>query len=130
MDGHSYEYQLGKRLTALREGAPFVVDCTCYGNQLVIQADCQVTNCPFLRIDQGHVRELPDAFRIAQTEVVRQWRNRLPLFSDSILTHFYGNILDGGGCAWSSLELYGDTSAHDLHSVAFKLNGQFPAGGG
>ena len=66
-DGRCYEYQLEKKLAALRSGMPFSVDCTCYGNQLVIQADGQVSNCPFLRLDQGHVRELPETFRIGQT---------------------------------------------------------------
>src|SRR5690606_5286528 len=92
-----YEYQLEKKLTALRNGLPFSVDCTCYGNQLVVQADGQVTNCPFLRFDQGHVRELPDSFRIGRTETVEAWRGRLPLFNNSIPAD---GVLDGGGCAW------------------------------
>ncbi len=115
-DGRCYEYQLEKKLTALRNGLPFSVDCTCYGNQLVVQADGQVTNCPFLRFDQGHVRELPDSFRIGRTETVKAWRSRLPLFSDSIPAD---GVLDGGGCAWSSSELYGDALVQDNLNTIF-----------
>lgn len=77
-----YEYQLEKKLTALQNGLPFSVDCTCYGNQLVIQPDGQVSNCPFLRYDQGHVQSLPETFRIGDTEIVKAWRKRLLLFND------------------------------------------------
>lgn len=115
-DGHCYEYQLEKKLTALHNGLPFSIDCTCYGNQLVVQADGQVTNCPFLRFDQGHVRELPDSFRIGQAETVKAWRNRLPLFNDFIPAD---GVLDGGGCAWSSSELYGDALAQDNINTIF-----------
>ena len=117
-NGQCYEYQLEKKLVALRNGLPFSVDCTCYGNQLVIQADGQVSNCPFLRIDQGHIRELPDTFRIGQTEVVKIWRNRLPLFNHLIMAN-NNDVLDGGGCAWSSSELYGDATARDIISTIF-----------
>lgn len=115
-DGRCYEYQLEKKLTALRNGLPFSVDCTCYGNQLVVQADGQVTNCPFLRFDQGHVRELPDSFRIGRTETVEAWRGRLPLFNDSIPAD---GVLDSGGCAWSSSELSGNALAQDNLNAIF-----------
>jgi sulfatase maturation enzyme AslB (radical SAM superfamily) len=115
-DGCCYEYQLEKKLTALRNGLPFSVDCTCYGNQLVVQADGQVTNCPFLRFDEGHVRELPDTFRIGRTETVEAWRSRLPLFNDSITAD---GVLDGGGCAWSSSELSGNVLTQDNLNAIF-----------
>jgi len=115
-DGRCYEYQLEKKLIALRDGLPFSVDCTCYGNQLVVQADGQVSNCPFLRLDQGHVRELPDSFRIGRTETVSAWRSRLPLFNDSIPAD---GVLDGGGCAWSSSEISGDALAQDNLNAIF-----------
>lgn len=118
-DGRCYEYQLEKKLTALRNGLPFSVDCTCYGNQLVVQADGQVTNCPFLRFDQGHVRELPDSFRIGRTETVKAWRSRLQLFNNSILAEESDGVLNGGGCAWSSSELYGNAIAQDNLNAIF-----------
>jgi len=118
-DGHCYEYQLEKKLTALRNGLPFSVDCTCYGNQLVVQADGQVTNCPFLRLDQGHVQELSDSFRIGCTKAVEVWRSRLPLLNDSILADEPDGVLDGGGCAWSSSELYGNAASRDTVNAIF-----------
>lgn len=118
-DGRCYEYQLEKKLTALRDGLPFSVDCTCYGNQLVIQADGQVSNCPFLRLDQGHVRELPDTFRIGRTETAKAWRSRLLLLSDAILADDSDSVLDGGGCTWSSSELYGNAVARDTPNTIF-----------
>ncbi|MDP3980791.1 MAG: radical SAM protein [Chlamydiota bacterium] len=118
-NGQCYEYQLEKKLVALQNGSPFSVDCTCYGNQLVIQADGQVSNCPFLRIDQGHVRELPDTFRIWQTDTVKTWRRRIPLFNEKIIRDDNVDILDGGGCAWSSFELYGDVSTRDINNAIF-----------
>lgn len=119
VDGHCYEYQLEKKLTTLRKGLPFSVDCTCCGNQLVVQADGQVSNCPFLRLDQGHVRELPDTFRIGRTETVETWRRCLPLLNDSLTADNSDEVLDGGGCAWSSLELHGDTATQDTVSTIF-----------
>lgn len=118
-DGHCYEYQLEKKLTALRNGLPFSVDCTCYGNQLVVQADGQVSNCPFLRLDQGHIRELPDTFRIGRTETVETWRRRLPLLNDSLMADGSDGVLNGGGCAWSSSELHGDATAQDTVNTIF-----------
>jgi sulfatase maturation enzyme AslB (radical SAM superfamily) len=117
--GQSYEYQLEKKLATFKNALPFSVDCTCYGNQLVIQADGQVTNCPFFRFDQGRVGELPDTFRISETEIVHKWRQRISLFSDSILTQYYGGIMDGGGCAWSSSELHGDIAVLDTNNNSF-----------
>jgi len=118
-DERCFEYQLEKKLTALHNSLPFSVDCTCYGNQLVIQADGQVTNCPFLRIEQGHVQKLPDSFRIGQTKTVEAWRNHLPLFNDSILKNEQDGVLDGGGCVWSSLELYGNITSRDIANSMF-----------
>ncbi len=118
-NGQCYEYQLEKKLAALRSGLPFSVDCSCYGNQLVIQADGQVSNCPFLRFDQGYIKELPDTFRIGQTETVRMWRYRLPLLNDSITADDSNSVLDCGGCAWSSSELCGDVTARDTNNAIF-----------
>ena len=114
-----YEYQLEKKITALHAGLPFSVDCICYGNQLVIQADGQVSNCPFLRHDQGHVKELPDSFRIGRTGTVASWRKRLPLLDDSLLADCDSSVLNGGGCAWHSYELHGNTTTTDKGNAIF-----------
>jgi sulfatase maturation enzyme AslB (radical SAM superfamily) len=118
-DGGSYEYQLEKKLALVQSGAPFSVDCTCYGNQLVIQPDGQVSNCPFLRRDQGHVLSLPDAFMIGRTKTVQEWRSRLPIFSDEVLADGANEVLDGGGCAWGSFEVHGDIAARDTNNALF-----------
>lgn len=111
------EYQLTKKLDALREGSPFTIDCTCYGNQLVIQADGQVTNCPFLRFDQGTVSALPDSFRIGRTDAVRMWRSRLPLFDETLVRDSFA--LDGGGCAWGCSESTGSVTGRDIANSIF-----------
>lgn len=118
-DGQCEEYQLHKKLAALQNGLPFSVDCTCYGNQLVIQPDGQVSNCPFLRLDQGHVTQLPDTFRIGHTDTVKAWRRRLLLLDDSIITDGKNRVLNSGGCAWSSSELHGDIAAPDTVNAIF-----------
>lgn len=118
-DGHCYEYQLEKKLTAIRNGMPFSVDCTCYGNQLVIQADGQVSNCPFLRVDQGRIGELPDSFRIWQTDSVKMWKHRIPILSRRFEDWNFDGMLNGGGCAWSSLELQGSIDAEDTANTIF-----------
>lgn len=115
------EYQLQKKLDALVVGQPFAVDCTCYGSQLVVQADGAVTNCPFLRVDFGHVRSLPRGFRIAETETVRLWRWRIPLLVGDENNSADTSFLHGGGCAWGTFELYGDPARHDDDNELFNL---------
>ncbi len=118
-DGHYYEYQLEKKLSALKDSLPFSVDCTCYGNQLVVHADGQISNCPFLRADQRHVRELPDTFRIWRTKIVQAWRHRLPIFGDASTMAGIDGLLDGGGCAWGSSEIDGNVTARDEVNALF-----------
>ena len=120
-----YEYQLEKKLAVLRQGLPFSIDCTCQGSQLVIQADGQVSNCPFLRRDRGTVSGLDPSFRIWQTETVSRWRERLPILSKGGLQKEQG-FLNGGGCTWSSYELTGEETAPDAGNEIFNqevLNG-------
>jgi len=118
-NGECYEYQLEKKMMVLQNVLPFPIDCTCYGSQLVIQPDGQISNCPFLRCDQGHVKLLPETFRIGSTETVKDWRKRLPLLNNSLLVSGDNGLLSGGGCAWSSYELYGDIAAVDRSNDIF-----------
>lgn len=117
-EGDPTEYQLQKKLDALLHGLPFSVDCTCYGNQLVIQADGQVTNCPFFRHDQGRVEALPQSFRIGETEVVRRWRQRLPIFGSNERLDAC-SVLDGGGCTWGSHDQTGNVDVADDGNALF-----------
>lgn len=118
-NGEFYEYQLEKKMMLLQNASPFSVDCTCYGSQLVIQPDGQVSNCPFLRCDQGYVQSLPETFCICDTETVKSWRKRLPLLGDSVIANMEDNLFNGGGCAWSSHELYGDVAVEDKSNNIF-----------
>lgn len=113
------EYQLQKKLDALVAGQPFAVDCTCYGNQLVVQADGTVTNCPFLHVDLGHVQSLSNQFRIAETEVVQSWRQRIPLLNRKESWFAGASFLHGGGCAWGAHELHGDSTKKDDDNELF-----------
>lgn len=113
-----FEYQMEKKFTAFYSGDFFPVDCTCYGNQLVIQPNGQITNCPFYRNDLGHIREVGKHFRINKIDTVQDWRKRMPLYNaefddcDAI-------SLCGGGCAWSSIQLNGDYMELDVAAKVF-----------
>lgn len=113
-----FEYQTEKKLFAFHNGQFFPQDCTCYGNQIVVQADGQVTNCPFHREDQGHVQTLNTGFRIGETEIVHMWQQRLlSIGKDSPVQD--GSALSGGGCAWSCIELTNDCLSLDRASQIF-----------
>lgn len=113
------EYQLQKKLDSLIANKPFAIDCTCYGNQLVIQADGAVTNCPFLRYDLGHVQSLSNDFRVRETEAVKRWRRRIPLLMEGESTSVNSRFLHGGGCAWGTHELCGDPETQDSDNEFF-----------
>jgi sulfatase maturation enzyme AslB (radical SAM superfamily) len=116
----SYEYQVEKKLAAFLNGAFFPIDCTCYGNQLVIRADGGVSNCPFFDAKLGHVRELPSSFRIAETSIVQSWRKRSPL-EHLEFAQEAGKALAGPGCAWSSIDAYGNPEQVDEAAKRFSL---------
>lgn len=109
-----FEYQMEKKQIAFDSQDFFPVDCTCYGNQLVIQPDGQISNCPFTKTWLGHVRETDKRFRIWNQKVVIEWRKRLPLYHSG-----EAKALCGGGCAWSSSELKGSPLAVDDSSKVF-----------
>ena len=111
-----FEYQMEKKQLAFDRGDFFPVDCTCYGNQLVIRPDGQVSNCPFYRTQLGHVQSLDGDFRIWNQAVVKEWRKRLPLYHPG-----EAKALCGGGCSWSSSELYGSVLAADESSNIFAM---------
>lgn len=101
-----------KKLSAFNTGDFFPDDCTCYGNQLVIHPDGQISHCPFHDTRLGHVRHVGPDFRIHTTSVVREWRRRFPICHSG----FDGvdwKSLCGAGCAWGCGELHGDTFAVD-----------------
>ena len=109
-----FEYQMEKKQDAFDRQDCFPVDCTCYGNQLVVQPDGQISNCPFYKAWLGHVNEVDKDFRIWDQPIVREWRKRLPLYHAG-----EAKAMCGGGCAWSSTELKGDPLAVDDSSQIF-----------
>lgn len=121
----SYEYQVEKKIRAFKERIFFPIDCTCYGNQLVIRADGEVSNCPFYNAKLGHITLLPDNFRISKTKVVEEWRKRSPL-EDPSFENEEGKALAGNGCAWSSLDAHGnpwhpDEAAKQFSRAMFEI---------
>jgi radical SAM protein with 4Fe4S-binding SPASM domain len=115
---HHFEYQMEKKVVAFDSQDFFPVDCTCYGNQIVVTPSGQVTNCPFLRTPLGHVEELGHDFQICEQPIVKLWRERLPLFSPAY-KNFEAKAMCGGGCAWSTGEIKGNISAVDDSSFIF-----------
>lgn len=113
-DEPGFEYQMEKKQVAFDNQDFFPVDCTCYGNQLVIQPDGQVSNCPFYKANLGQVRSLPKNFRIWDQAIVKEWRQRLPLYHAG-----EAKGISGGGCAWSSIELYQSPIVADKASEIF-----------
>jgi len=109
-----FEYQMEKKQLAFDRKDFYPVDCTCYGNQLVIQPDGQVSNCPFYKAQLGQVREVGNDFRIWDQPIVKEWRKRHPLFHSG-----EAKAVNGGGCAWSSIELAGNPLAVDDSSQIF-----------
>lgn len=109
-----FEYQMEKKQASFDQRDFYPVDCTCYGNQLVIQPDGQVSNCPFHKAQLGHIKNTGSDFRIWNQPIVKEWRKRLPLYH-------YGEAkaVSGGGCAWSSIELKGNLLAIDDSSQIF-----------
>lgn len=110
--GRHLEYQLERKHQALLERRFFPVDCNGYGNQLVIEPDGSIGNCPFIAGDMGSVAAVPSTFRIRDVPAVRAWRGRLPLFAEHCQPCDAKSIC-GGGCAWNAQELKGDPLALD-----------------
>ena len=109
-----FEYQMEKKQIAFDSKNFFPVDCTCYGDQLVIQPDGQISNCPFFKAWLGHVKKVGSDFRIWNQPIVRKWRKRLSLYHTG-----EAKAVCGAGCAWSSSELKGNTLAVDDSSKIF-----------
>ncbi|MFZ3073913.1 MAG: radical SAM protein [Minisyncoccales bacterium] len=109
-----FEYQMEKKQAAFDQQDFYPVDCTCYGNQLVIQPDGQISNCPFYKASLGHIEDINNDFRIWNQPIVKEWRKRLPLYHAGD-----AKAISGGGCAWSSIELKGDIIAIDDASQIF-----------
>lgn len=113
------EFQLSKKLIMLQKCLPFSIDCSCSGNQIVVNPDGKISNCPFLKYNQGEVSSLPNNFRIWNTAIVKKWKKRIPIFNNILLRNSKGVVMDGGGCAWSTHELSGNITKRDEGNVIF-----------
>lgn len=113
-----YEYQMEKKRAAFFDKDYFPFDCTCYGSQLVILPTGQISNCPFAQAELGHVKEVGQDFRIWETNIVRSWRERLPLYNEKYQSSSALGLC-GGGCAWGVQELTGDLKEVDSCTKTF-----------
>lgn len=109
-----FEFQMEKKALAYSRGDFFPLDCTCYGNQLVIQPDGQVSNCPFYKARLGAVQTLGSEFRIGDQPIVQEWRRRLPIYHSGD-----AKALSGGGCAWGMVDQNLNPSVTDIGSRIF-----------
>lgn len=107
-----YEFQMEKKFISFfkNDFSPF--DCTCYGNQLVIMPNGNITNCPFYGENLDSLEKINKNFRIWNTKKVKRLQKRFPLLSKNN-KNFYWKSLYGGGCAWNSKEIYGNINAID-----------------
>ncbi|MBI4256518.1 radical SAM protein [Candidatus Uhrbacteria bacterium] len=113
-----FEFQMGKKVAAFRDRDPHPHDCTCYGNQLVIRPDGQISNCPFHPANLGAVREVGLDFRISQAPIVAQWRQRSPLLHPAHRDDD-SKALSGLGCAWGGNDLSGNFLSADRVLTTF-----------
>jgi len=88
------------------------IDCGGCGNQLVIQPNGRISNCPFLKYNLGDVRIVNKNFRIWKTKIVQKFRQRLPLWN-KLYKNYEAKSLNGGGCPWNVKELKGSILAKD-----------------
>jgi sulfatase maturation enzyme AslB (radical SAM superfamily) len=109
-----FEFQMEKKALAYTRGDFFPLDCTCYGSQLVIQPDGQVSNCPFFKARLGDVQKLGTDFRIGDQSIVQEWRRRLPIYHSND-----AKALSGGGCAWGMVDQNLNPSVTDIGSRIF-----------
>ncbi len=109
-----FEFQMEKKALAYLRGDFFPLDCTCYGSQLVIQPDGQVSNCPFHKVRLGDVQMLGSDFRIGNQPIVQDWRRRLPIYHSGD-----AKALSGGGCAWGMVDQNLNPSVTDVGSRIF-----------
>lgn len=110
--GKKYEYQMGKKVDAFFKKQFFPLDCSGYGNQLVIQPNGEISNCPFLLNNLGNVKNCNKNFRIWKVSLVKEWRKRLPVYNRECKDCPAISIC-GGGCPWNAKEITGDIFKKD-----------------
>lgn len=107
-----YEYQMEKKVIAFYKRQFFPIDCGGYGNQLVIQSNGNISNCPFLLNNFGNVKDYNRNFLIWNVSVVKNWRKRLPVYNQACKNCKAISIC-GGGCPWNAKETKGSIFKRD-----------------
>lgn len=108
----NYECQMEKKIRSFYEKQFFPLDCGGYGNQLVIQPNGGISNCPFLLNNFGNVKKCNKNFRIWSVPLVKKWRKRLPIYNQECKDCAAMNIC-GGGCPLNPKEIKGNVSGKD-----------------
>jgi uncharacterized protein len=110
--GKEYEYQMEKKIKVFFDKQFFPIDCGGYGNNLVIQPNGEISNCPFLPNKLGNVKNYNENLRIWKMPLVREWRKRLPIYNQSCKNCEAISIC-GGGCPWNAKEINGNIFKKD-----------------
>jgi len=106
------EYQMEKKIKAFYEKQFSPFDCGGYGNQLVIQPNGEISNCPFLSNNFGNVKKYNKNFRIWNVPLIKEWRKRLPIYNQECKDCEAISIC-GGGCPLNPKEIKGDILKKD-----------------
>lgn len=113
--GHS-DYQVEKKLYAFNNKDWFPVDCTCYGNQIVVHPNGMISNCPFYPKNLGYLNSLNNDYIVWKDDYVNLWRTRYPLENTHYEKYDFKSLC-GAGCAWNSQELFNDLYKPDPASI-------------
>ncbi len=96
------ETQMKKRITSFKNKA-CLIDCGGYGNQIVIQPNGDISNCPFLNNKLFNIKNIKNKLIINSHAIIKAWRKRLPLYDKKCLDCDAVSIC-GGGCPWNAKE--------------------------
>ena len=114
-----YEYRLEKKVSAFQEKKFFLTECGGYGNQIVIQPNGMISNCPATtKYNIKEAGEIDKKFRIWNTSLIKNWRKRLPLYNSQCLSCKAINIC-GGGCPWRVEVIKGNVFYRDEANCIF-----------
>lgn len=90
------EFQFQKKLMAWKEKAFFPLDCTCLGNQVVVQGDGYLSNCPFRHRD-GITSDDLHSFLADEQGLLNEFRQNHPIWNPAYAS-LPEKALCGQGC--------------------------------
>lgn len=94
-----YEDRMERKTRAFISNKFYPVDCGAYGQQIVIQPNGSVSICHAdWEYNIGHV-EYPNNPLVWETQLVKEWKKRLPIYNKKCLKCEAIGIC-GGGCAY------------------------------